>query len=109
VLLNNAPPDAPTPWFHGQVIDMLYFPIFEFVWPEWVPGLGGQYFEFFSPVFNIADSSIFIGVLIILVLQKRFFGESLQSVESSEIQKDTALAEPVPMPSEENPEQFPKG
>jgi signal peptidase II len=109
VLLNNAPPDAPTPWFHGQVIDMLYFPIFEFVWPEWVPGLGGQYFEFFSPVFNIADSSIFIGVLIILVLQKRFFGESLQSVESSEIQKDTALAEPAPMPSEENPEQFPKG
>lgn len=110
VLLNNAPPDAPTPWFHGQVIDMLYFPIFEFVWPEWVPGLGGQYFEFFSPVFNIADSSIFIGVLIILALQKRFFGESLQSVESSEIQKDTALVEPAaPIPSEENPEQFPKG
>lgn len=73
VLLNNAPADAPTPWFHGQVIDMLYFPIFEFVWPEWVPFVGGRYFEFFSPVFNIADSSIFLGVLTILVMQKRFF------------------------------------
>lgn len=75
VLLNNAPPDSATPWFHGQVIDMLYFPIFDFVWPDWVPFFGGKYFEFFSPVFNIADSSIFIGVVIILIMQKRFFKE----------------------------------
>lgn len=74
VLLNNAPADAPTPWFHGQVIDMLYFPIFEFVWPVWMPFVGGKYFEFFSPVFNIADSSIFLGVVTILIFQKRFFG-----------------------------------
>jgi signal peptidase II len=73
VLLNNAPENSPTPWFHGQVIDMLYFPIFDFIWPEWVPLVGGQYFEFFSPVFNIADSSIFIGVVIILFMQKKFF------------------------------------
>jgi signal peptidase II len=75
VLLGNAPVDSPTPWFHGQVIDMLYFPIFEFVWPEWVPYLGGKYFEFFSPVFNIADSSIFLGVVTILIMQKKFFKE----------------------------------
>jgi signal peptidase II len=75
VLLGNAPADAPTPWFHGQVIDMLYFPIFDFVWPEWVPYLGGKYFEFFSPVFNIADSSIFLGVVTILIMQKKFFKE----------------------------------
>jgi signal peptidase II len=73
VLLNNAPADAPTPWFHGQVIDMLFFPIFEFFWPEWVPVIGGEHFLFFSPVFNIADSSIFIGVVTILIMQKRFF------------------------------------
>lgn len=78
VLLNNAPADSVTPWFHGQVIDMLYFPIFDFIWPEWVPGLGGKYFEFFSPVFNIADSSIFIGVVIILIMQKQFFKEKTQ-------------------------------
>src|SRR5688572_26332931 len=77
VLLNNAPVNSPTPWFHGQVIDMLYFPIFDFVWPQWVPFVGGNYFEFFSPVFNIADSSIFIGVVIILVMQRRFFKEKI--------------------------------
>src|SRR6187402_940668 len=37
VLLNNAPAGSPTPWFHGQVIDMLYFPLFEFYWPTWLP------------------------------------------------------------------------
>jgi len=73
VLLHNQPVDSPTPWFHGQVIDMLYFPIFHFIWPEWVPYVGGDYFEFFSPVFNIADSSIFVGVVIILIFQRRFF------------------------------------
>lgn len=74
-LLNNAPAESYSPWFHGQVIDMLYFPIYDFYWPEWVPFMGGEYFLFFSPVFNIADSSIFIGVATILVSQKRFFKE----------------------------------
>ncbi len=73
VFLNNAPMESPTRWFHGQVIDMLFFPLVEFSWPQWVPGVGGEYFLFFSPVFNVADSSIFIGVLSILIFQKRFF------------------------------------
>lgn len=76
VFLNNHPPDSPTPWFHGQVIDMLYFPLFEFTLPTWVPFKGGEYFTFFSPVFNIADSSIFVGVVLILIMQRRFFKES---------------------------------
>lgn len=79
VLLNNAPFGSATPWFHGQVIDMLFFPLVDFTWPEWVPYLGGEYFLFFSPVFNIADSSIFMGVLIILVMQKHFFKEEESS------------------------------
>lgn len=73
VWLNNHPPGSPTPWFHGQVIDMLFFPIIEFYVPDWVPVKGGEYFLFFSPVFNIADSSIFIGVVTILLFQRRFF------------------------------------
>ncbi|MDH5598508.1 MAG: lipoprotein signal peptidase [Cyclobacteriaceae bacterium] len=73
VLLDNALPGSPTPWFHGQVIDMLFFPLFEGFFPDWMPFIGGQYFLFFSPVFNIADSSIFIGVLIILIMQKKYF------------------------------------
>lgn len=75
VLLNNHPPGSATPWFHGQVIDMLFFPLFEFTWPEWIPTIGGERFLFFSPVFNIADSSIFVGVVVILLFQRRFFKE----------------------------------
>lgn len=81
VFLNNHPIDSPTPWFHGQVIDMLFFPIFEFYVPEWVPFKGGEYFLFFSPVFNIADSSIFVGVVIILIWQRRFFKVHIEDHE----------------------------
>jgi signal peptidase II len=76
VFLNNAPFDSPTKWFHGQVIDMLYFPLFSTTLPEWFPLKGGEEFSFFDPVFNIADSSIFIGVAIILLRQKHFFKEA---------------------------------
>ena len=76
VFLDNAVAGAPTPWFHGQVIDMLYFPLYEGYLPSWVPVYGDEYFIFFRPVFNIADSAIFIGVAIILIMQKRFFNES---------------------------------
>jgi signal peptidase II len=68
----NVIPNSPTPWFHGQVIDMLYFPMYEGYLPEWIPNAGGNYFIFFSPVFNIADSSIFVGVLLILIFQNKF-------------------------------------
>jgi signal peptidase II len=100
VLLNNAPFDSPTPWFHGQVIDMLFFPIFNFTWPEWVPFLGGQDFLFFSPVFNIADSSIFIGVASILIFQKRFFKEKeVNPNEPSKTMDESTLENNVPSTS----------
>lgn len=60
-------------FLHGKVVDMLYFPLFSFTWPEWVPWLGGEFFTFFQPVFNIADSSITIGVSLILLFQRSFF------------------------------------
>ena len=59
-------------FLHGNVVDMLYFPVFRGYFPEWVPGWGGEDFEFFRPIFNIADASITTGVLTILVFQKRF-------------------------------------
>lgn len=83
VLLDNAPYDAPSKWFHGQVIDMLFFPLFSFTWPEWIPWFGGQSFLFFSPVFNIADSSIFIGVASILIFQKKYFTETEQELSNN--------------------------
>jgi len=83
VYLHNAPFDAPTPWFHGQVIDMLFFPIMEFYWPEWMPMVGGDYFLFFSPVFNVADSAIFLGVLFILIFQKSYFHPKSEPVSDT--------------------------
>ena len=55
------------PFFYGRVVDMLYFPLFSFYWPHWIPFVGGEYFEFFRPIFNIADSAICVGVAIILI------------------------------------------
>lgn len=54
-------------WFEGRVVDMLYFPLFSFYWPEWIPGIGGSYFEFFQFIFNIADASICIGVALLIL------------------------------------------
>jgi signal peptidase II len=103
VFLDNHPPDSPTPWFHGQVIDMLYFPLFHFIWPEWLPLVGGDYFEFFSPVFNIADSSIFVGVVVILIFQRRFFKiHDYDEVPQTADAPGTAI-EPEP-PSGEKPD-----
>lgn len=99
VLLDNAPYNAPSPWFYGQVVDMLYFPMFEFIWPGWIPFVGGTDFLFFSAIFNIADASIFIGVCIILIFQKSFFpekdkkGESDRTLESVVENPDPAFAE----------------
>ncbi len=79
VWLNNAPYNAATPWFHGQVVDMFYFDIWEGYVPDWVPLWGGSYTALW-PIFNIADASIFIGVAIILIFQNRFFPEKKEDV-----------------------------
>ncbi len=61
-------------FLHGKVVDMLYFPLIRDAhYPSWFPVWGGEEFEFFRPVFNIADASISTGVITILVFQNRFF------------------------------------
>ncbi|MBB4119344.1 signal peptidase II [Mesonia hippocampi] len=59
--------------FHGKVVDMLYFPLWSGYLPEWIPFWGGQYFTFFDPVFNIADSCIFVGFVLLLIFNKKAF------------------------------------
>jgi len=58
-------------FLHGNVVDMLYFPMFHGQFPNWMPFVGGDSFEFFSPIFNIADASISVGVITLLLFQKR--------------------------------------
>ncbi len=60
-------------FLHGKVVDMLYFPVINGYYPSWLPLWGGNEFIFFRPVFNIADSSITVGVFILILFQKRFF------------------------------------
>ncbi|HNW73246.1 MAG TPA: lipoprotein signal peptidase [Bacteroidales bacterium] len=60
-------------FLHGKVVDMLYFPIIETRYPIWFPFVGGEEFLFFRPVFNVADSAITTGVLILIVFQKKIF------------------------------------
>ncbi|MDB4183254.1 lipoprotein signal peptidase [Flavobacteriaceae bacterium] len=59
--------------FHGNVVDMLYFPLFKGYFPDWLPLIGGRYFSFFDPVFNIADMAISTGIGLLLVFNKKVF------------------------------------
>ena len=59
--------------FYGNVVDMLYFPLFKGYCPEWIPIIGGRYVSFFDPVFNIADMAISSGVGLLLVFNKKVF------------------------------------
>jgi signal peptidase II len=71
-------------WFHGRVVDMFYFPVVSGFFPDWVPFWGGEYFQFFRPVFNIADAAITMGVFLILAFQRSFFLEDEVEKKESE-------------------------
>jgi signal peptidase II len=61
-------------WFHGQVVDLFYFPfIKDYPMPEWVPFIGGRPFTFFNAIFNVADMAISTGVGILIVFNKKVF------------------------------------
>lgn len=66
-------------FLHGRVVDMIYVPLFHGYFPAWLPVWGGQDFEFFSPVFNIADASISVGVIVLLIFQNKFFHKEEQA------------------------------
>ncbi|MCL5127391.1 MULTISPECIES: lipoprotein signal peptidase [unclassified Algibacter] len=61
---------------HGKVVDMLYFPLFQADLPQWLPLYGGQRFNFFEPVFNVADMAISTGFIMLIVFNKKAFSKS---------------------------------
>ncbi|MEO7176187.1 MAG: lipoprotein signal peptidase [Saprospiraceae bacterium] len=64
------------PFLHGKVVDMFYFPIIDTILPDWFPIWGGQRFEFFKPIFNVADTAISIGIISLLLFQRKFITHS---------------------------------
>lgn len=79
-------------FLHGKVVDMLYFPMFAGTYPDWLPFKGGEPFLFFKPVFNLADTSITIGVLNILIFQRSFFSTDKQEEETTAATDDQEVS-----------------
>ena len=77
-------------FLQGKVVDMFYFPLFEGTYPEWMPWFGGEYYQFFQPVFNIADASISIGVVLLVLMQKTFFQKN-QLLELTSEEEDSII------------------
>ena len=83
------PPDGGyAGWFEGRVVDMLYFPLFSFYWPDWMPVVGGQYYEFFQYIFNIADASICIGVGLLIFFYSSDASKAFAEIGEQRKQKD---------------------
>ncbi|MBN2612273.1 MAG: lipoprotein signal peptidase [Bacteroidales bacterium] len=76
--------------FRGCVVDLLYFPVIDARIPDWFPFMKGEQFQFFRPIFNIADSSISIGVILILIFQKRYFKQAKQEDQSTGLENEAA-------------------
>lgn len=82
-------------FLHGSVVDMLYFPLFKGHFPSWFPVVGGDEFEFFSAIFNIADASISIGVITLLLFQKRFFKKVTSVEQHPTVETNTEVSDKV--------------
>lgn len=80
-------------FLHGHVVDMFYFPIIKGTWPQWMPIWGGQYFEFFRPVFNVADSAITIGMISLILFHRKTLINDTNKKESEEANKSEDLSE----------------
>lgn len=65
-------------WLHGKVVDMFYFPLFTFRLPSWIPWIGGNEFEFFRYIFNLADASISVGIGLLILFYHNTFSKSFE-------------------------------
>lgn len=91
IFTNPFPPQIAqfVPWgegygtlFHGLVVDMFYFPLFSFDWPQWLPVIGGKTFSFFDPVFNFADSAITVGMIALILFYSKYLNRTKDNESS---------------------------
>ena len=87
------PPQGYAGFLHGRVVDMLYFPSIKSNFPSWMPLVGGDDFEFFSPIFNIADASISIGVITLFIFQKKFFKKHHEEEKHPTVETSTEVSD----------------
>ena len=89
--------------FNGKVVDMLYFPLCEWNWPQWMPWIGGTHFVFFQPIFNIADAVLSVSVIVLLLFYARYLATITGNDKGIETAPDTIeeqTDESVPSPTE---------
>ena len=100
---NPAPPAVATLFppeggyatlFHGRVVDMLYFPLLSFTWPDWMPWVGGTEFEFFRPIFNFADAAITVGILAMVIFYNKSLATPAQ-IQTLEEAKEEEIRHPL--------------
>lgn len=97
VMFNNPmPPETASlfpdgggyaPLLQGRVVDMFYFPLFSFNWPDWFPIIGGEHFEFFKPIFNLADAAISCGIIAILLFYSKHMGHTFSELKRRRIEE----------------------
>lgn len=84
-LAEFMPPEGGyAPFLQGKVVDMFYFPLLDTTLPEWLPIWGGERFQFFRPVFNLADSAISVGVASIIIFHRKFFKQEKKKEKTKE-------------------------
>lgn len=74
--------------FNGRVVDMLYFPLCEWNWPQWIPVIGGDHFVFFQPIFNIADASLSVSVVVLILFYARQLASSDNKDEENDVENE---------------------
>ncbi len=79
--------------FNGKVVDMLYFPLAEWDWPQWMPGIGGQHFLFFEPIFNVADACLTTSILVLIIFYNKFITSDKKNDKTEDDKDETNEAQ----------------
>ena len=74
--------------FNGKVVDMLYFPLAEWDWPQWMPGIGGKHFLFFEPIFNVADACLTTSILVLVIFYNKYLASDKPKKEEQATESD---------------------